>query len=257
MANVRNSLEEVEEALRDGLVEDERADRVGQPGERPQLGDVVRVLHEPDVEDEVRLERDAELEPEADELERQLVRPDIGRQLRRTGARAAGAATGPRCRGRRPSRPGPDRAGGAPRAIELAIPRSSPSGWRWRVSLIAPDQDLVARLEEDDPRPDPAALERAAHGRQGERRIAGADVEHDRDPGEPRAVRGDELGEVGQQLAGQVVDDGVAEVLEQLGGRGLAAARQPADDDDGRLGRPRPTTRSDLGAASVTARCAG
>ena len=44
-----------------------------------------------------------------------------------------------------------------------------------------PDQDVVARLEEDDPRADAAALERAAHGRQGERGVAGADVEHDRD----------------------------------------------------------------------------
>ena len=46
----------------------------------------------------------------------------------------------------------------------------------------------------------------------------------------------DELGEVRQQLAGQVVDDGVAEVLEQLRGRGLPAARQAAQDDDGRFG---------------------
>ena len=50
------------------------------------------------------------------------------------------------------------------------------------------------------------------------------------------AVGRDELGEVGQQLAGQVVDDGVAEVLEELRGGRLAAAGQAADDDDGRLG---------------------
>ena len=51
------------------------------------------------------------------------------------------------------------------------------------------------------------------------------------------AVRGDELGQLGQQLARQVVDDRVAEVLEQLRGGGLAAARQAAEDDD-RLVRP-------------------
>ena len=121
----------------------------------------------------------------------------------------------------------------------------------------APDQDVVARLEEDDPRPDAAALERAAHGRQGQRRVAGPDIEDDRDPGEPLAVRRHELGQVGQQLAGQVVDDGVAEVLEELGGGRLAAAGQPADDDDGRLGRPRRTSTRRRRPSSVTARCAG
>ena len=93
----------------------------------------------------------------------------------------------------------------------------------------APDQDLVAGLEEDDPRPDPAALERAAHRAERERRVAGPDVEDDRDLGEALAVVRDELGEVGQQLAGQVVDDGVAEVLEQLRRGGLAAAGQAAE----------------------------
>jgi hypothetical protein len=42
--------------------------------------------------------------------------------------------------------------------------------------------------------------------------------------------RGHELGELGQQLAGQVVDDGVAEVLEQLRRGRLAAAREAAED---------------------------
>jgi len=47
------------------------------PGELAELGDVVRVLHEPDVEDEVGLERDPVLEAEADQLDREAVR--IGR----------------------------------------------------------------------------------------------------------------------------------------------------------------------------------
>ena len=96
----------------------------------------------------------------------------------------------------------------------------------------APDQDVVARLEEDDLRPDAATLERAAHRGERERRVAGPDVEDDRDPREALAVGRDELGQVGQQLAGQVVDDGVAEVLEELGRGGLAAAGQAAQDDD-------------------------
>ena len=91
----------------------------------------------------------------------------------------------------------------------------------------APDQDLVARLEEDDLRPDPATLEGAAHRRQGQGRVAGAHVEDDRHPFEALAVLRDELGQVGQQLTGQVVDAGVAEVLEQLRRGRLAAADSP------------------------------
>ena len=119
----------------------------------------------------------------------------------------------------------------------------------------APDEDVVARLEEDDPRPDAATLERAAHRRERERRVAGPDVEDDRDPREALAVGRHELGEVRQQLAGQVVDDGVAEVLEQLGGGRLAAAGQAADDDDvpARVDRRRPSMAGPS-AASVTGR---
>ena len=80
-ANVEELLEELEEPRRDRLAEDERPDLLGQPGQRPQLGDVERVLHEPDVEHEVGLERHAVLEAEADELDRELVGPDIGREL--------------------------------------------------------------------------------------------------------------------------------------------------------------------------------
>ena len=98
---------------------------------------------------------------------------------------------------------------------------------------VAPDEDLVARLEEEHLGPDPAALERAAHrartraarrptGRRGRSRRGRS----------ARGSLGHELGEVGQQLARQVVDHRVAEVLEELGRGGLAAARQAADDDD-------------------------
>ena len=79
---------------------------------------------------------------------------------------------------------------------------------------------------------DAAPFERTAHRPEGEARVAGADVEDDRDPGEAPPVRGHELGQVGQELAGQVVDDGVAEVLEQLRRGGLAAAGQAGQDHD-------------------------
>ncbi len=70
-----------------------------------------------------------------------------------------------------------------------------------------PDEDLVARLEEEDLGPDPPALECAAHRRQGHDGVAGSDVEDDRRPAESLPVLRDELGQVGQQLAGQVVDE--------------------------------------------------
>ena len=119
----------------------------------------------------------------------------------------------------------------------------------------APDEDVVAGLEEEDLGPDAAALQRTAHRGEGQGRVAGADVEHDRDPREPLAVRRDELGEVGEQLAGQVVDDGVAEVLEQLGRGGLAATGQAADDHDGRLGHG--VGRWPIPGPSITDRCGG
>ena len=58
------------------------------------------------------------------------------------------------------------------------------------------DQDVVAGLEEHDARPDAAALERPAHRREGQVRVAGADVEDDGDPREALAIGRDELGEV-------------------------------------------------------------
>ena len=94
----------------------------------------------------------------------------------------------------------------------------------------APDQHFVAGFEKEHLRPDPATLERAAHRPERDRRIACPDIEHDRDLVEPLAIVRDELREIGQELARQVVDHGVAEILEQLRGRGLAAAGQPGDD---------------------------
>ena len=96
----------------------------------------------------------------------------------------------------------------------------------------AADQDVVAGLEEHDAGHDPPAFEGAAHRGQGERGIPGADVDHDGDLGEPVGFGRDEVGEVREQLTGEVVDDGVAQVLEQLRGRGLAAAREPGQDHD-------------------------
>src|SRR4051794_19654973 len=78
IAETRNDeLEEIgdaaDELLSDRLGQDERANFLVQPVERPEPVDVERVLHEADVEDHVGLERDAVLVPEADELDGQLL----------------------------------------------------------------------------------------------------------------------------------------------------------------------------------------
>ena len=139
------------------------------PDSGPELGDVERVLHEPDVEDEVGLERQPVLEAEADELDGELVGPDVRGERAKSRSRSWRSD---RSEVSRTTSDSPRTASSSWRssAIELAIPRCVAE--RMAVAGLAepPDQDVVARLEEDDPRPDAAALERAAHRREGERR---------------------------------------------------------------------------------------
>jgi hypothetical protein len=89
----------------------------------------------------------------------------------------------------------------------------------------APDQDVVARLEEEHLRRDPAALEGVHRFAIGERRVAAARVQDECQALELAAFVRHELSEVAQQLGGQVVDDAVADILEQLAGSGLSCAR--------------------------------
>jgi hypothetical protein len=96
----------------------------------------------------------------------------------------------------------------------------------------AADQDVVARLEEENLGRDAARLQ-GLHGLAvGERRVSAACIEHQREPAELVGLTRHQLGEVAQQLGGQVVDDAEADILEQLAGRGLARAGQAADDRD-------------------------
>ena len=134
-------------------------------------------------------------------------------------------------------------------SMEAAIPRSSASGCRWRVSREAADQDVVAGLEEDDHRPDAAPLERAAHRPERERHVAGPDVDDDGRAAVALGLGGDQVRQVPQQLAGQVVHDDVAQVLEQLGGGRLAAAREAGEHDH--LPVVRGLRRDRAGAGSV------
>ena len=116
--------------------------------------------------------------------------------------------------------------------IELAIPRSSASGWRWRVSekrrIRTSSRASRNTTRGRTPRPSSAPrIEASAIGAS-----PAPHVDDDRDARKALAIRRDEVGQLGQQLGRQVVDDGVAEVLEELRGGGLAAARQAAEDDD-------------------------
>ena len=95
---------------------------------------------------------------------------------------------------------------------------------------VAPDERLVAGLQEEDLRLDVPPVEGAQGCAERERRVALADVEHDGDAVVALGVVGDELREVTQQRAGHVVHDRVAEVLEDLAGGRLAGAREARDD---------------------------
>ena len=85
--------------------------------------------------------------------------------------------------------------------MTVALQRVAVAGLR-----EAPDEDLVASVEEEHLRLDAAALEGAAWPRRRRRCVAGPDIQHDRDLREALGVGRDELGHLRQQLAGQVVD---------------------------------------------------
>ena len=165
-----------------------------------------------------------------------------GRRARpggRRAARAARAATGPTCRARRRPRRGPDRAPGAPRRSSWRCPRWSASGWRWRVSekRRMRTSSRASRKKTWGWIPRPSSAPRTAA------RASDASPARTSSTMATRSKRsrslGHELGQVGQELAGQVVDAGVAEVLEQLRGGRLAGPRQPAQDHDVLVAAPR------------------
>ncbi len=142
------------------------------------------------------------------------------------------------------------------------MPRSSASGCRWRVSekrrIRTSSRASRKKIERPDARA-PRARPRIAPKASGD--VAGAHVEDDRRPREPGRVRSTtSVGEVGSSSPGQVVDDEVAEILEQLRRGRLAAARETAEHDDTPCPSRRRTasTRCLLGdrpsAASVDAR---
>src|SRR6266540_4093791 len=217
-----------QEAPGEGLVQDVGPNGLGQARQVAELVDVERVLQEADVVDEVRLERHAVFEAEADELNREGVRrgqvAEVGEQplpkLPQGQVRRVEDDVGLRPQGLQDS----SLLGDGTRDPALVGQRMAMARLR-----EAPDQDLIAGLQEEHLWPDPAALEGTAHRCEGQHCVPCPNVEDDGNAGEPVAVDRHELGQARQQLTGQIIDNGVAEVLEELRRGGLPPARQPAE----------------------------
>src|SRR3954451_15411201 len=184
---IQEVAEEGQEPFRRRLLEDERADRVGQARQRPQLVDVEGVRHEPHVEHEIGLDRDAVLEAEADQLEREAIGVRVGADLAEEplAELAQGQVRGVE-----------DHVGLGPDGIEqgaLGGDRADdPLPARQRMAMArlreTPDENVVTRLQEEDLGLDAAALEGTAHRSERKRRVARAHVEHDRDLREPLGI---------------------------------------------------------------------
>jgi hypothetical protein len=82
--------------------------------------------------------------------------------------------------------------------------------------LVTADQPAVIRVKEEDPRLDPLAIEFVDRRTQSLQRVPGARVDHYRQTSTSfwHLMMGHGLG---KELGWQVVDDGVSEVLEDLG----------------------------------------
>ncbi len=180
----------------------------------------------------IRLQRHPELVAEADDLEGQLLWSGKGPQRRHDAlaellegeVRGIDGRLG-RVTDIRQHEPLADDGGLHP--VVLGIERMPVAGLR-----VAPHEGLVAGFEEDDLGLDATSVERPHGGSKGQRRVALADVEHDGNAVVALRVAGHELGEVTHERARDVIDDGVAEVLEDLARGGLPGAREAGDDDD-------------------------
>src|SRR3990172_1472606 len=186
---------EGEEPLRRGLGEDEGAHRSGQAREGPQVRVVEGVLHETHVEDEVGLEGDAVLEAEADELEgdaprllggaqrredplAQLAPGEVGGVDDDVGLLAHLIEDAPLL---------DDRGGDAGAALErMAVGRLAE----------APDEHIVASLEEEDMRRDAPPLQCTEDRAERNARISRSDVEDDGHPLEASGLRREGRGAV-------------------------------------------------------------
>src|SRR3972149_1306162 len=94
----------------------------------------------------------------------------------------------------------------------------------------APDEHVVASLEEEDLRRDAPPLQCSEDRAERNARISRSDVEDEGHALESSGLRRDELGQARHELGRQVVHDGVAEVLEELARGRFPRAGQATDD---------------------------
>ena len=93
-------------------------------------------------------------------------------------------------------------------------------------------QARVAGLQEDQLEMASLALEGLGRPRDGRGRVARADVEDERGPAVPFRLQAAQREEVIEEHWWQVVDAGVAQILEELAGLALPGARQAGDDQE-------------------------
>ncbi len=196
-------------------------------GQRPQLGVVERIRQAAHVEDEVGVERQAMLEAEGLEQQRQAlcfaVRSDevLDHRAQRVGLEIAGVdAVAEVEQGVQRLALAGDRLGERAVAVGHRVAAA-----RFREAL---DQHLVARVEKDEAHRDAGGLELLQLLRQGRDRGAAAHVGRHGDTRMPGAAQ------VGEQFAEQrrrqVVDAVVAGVLQHVERDGFARTGKTADE---------------------------
>ncbi len=204
-------------------------DRRMRARELAQLVDVVRIGQEAHVEDEVGVERHAVLVAE---------RHDRDVEDARFGGRIGRMREPLLERGQRERRGVDDDVGRVADRFELAAfgddAVDDAAAIRERMLAarlrVAPDEHLVARVEEDDPVGDAFLAQRAQLPDEIAEHLFTADVEDERDAAQVAAA-GEQLGELRDEARREVVDAEVAEVLEAFRGLALARARHAGDDD--------------------------
>src|SRR5512143_2200893 len=213
--------------LRTGL--DVLPDRLVEPGQRTQLVDVVRVRPEADVQGQVGVGGWPVLEAEGEDGEGELVLLGVSADQLRRDAPAEGAAGE---RGRVDHHVGAL----AQRRKQLALladpvddPPAAREGMAAASLLVAVEQDLLVRLEEDHLELEVARAELVEDRLQVLEVLAAADVGHHRGPLDTAALVPEELAEPADHPRRQVVDAEVAAVLEGRDRLGLAGAGVPGD----------------------------
>ena len=223
------------ELARLGAGLDVLADRLVEPGQGPQLVDVVWIRQEADVEGQVGVARRPVLETEGEQGERELAAAVAAEQLLGdpTAKGAAGQIAGVH----------DDVGAGPQRRQQLALgpyPLDDPALGSERMAaaglLVAVDERLLVGLEEEDLGLEPVCVEVVQDLDQLVEVVAAAHVGDDRGPLDAAARVAEELTEAADHPRRQVVDTEVAAVLEGGDRLRLAGPGVAGDDDHHHLG---------------------